>query len=44
MVNLDYEPKVDFIGVVKCHDGTIKTIYTKKNETRPHVVSVKGKF
>lgn len=44
IVTLDYEPKVEFIGVVQCRDGEIKVVYTKKDETRAHVVSVKGKF
>lgn len=44
MLILEYEPKVEFIGVAQCHDGAIKVVYTKKDETRAHVVSVRGKF
>uniref|UniRef100_A0A0R3S0J4 Chromo domain-containing protein n=1 Tax=Elaeophora elaphi TaxID=1147741 RepID=A0A0R3S0J4_9BILA len=44
MISLDYEPKVEFTGVVQCHDGAVKVIYTKKGEKRAHVVSVKEAF
>ncbi|KAL3990786.1 Chromo (CHRromatin Organization MOdifier) domain family protein [Acanthocheilonema viteae] len=40
----NYESKVEFIGVVQCHDGEIKVIYTKNGETRAHVVSVREAF
>uniref|UniRef100_A0A1I7VZV8 ChSh domain-containing protein n=1 Tax=Loa loa TaxID=7209 RepID=A0A1I7VZV8_LOALO len=40
----DYEPKVEFIGIVQCHDGAVKVIYTKKNETKAHIVSVREAF
>uniref|UniRef100_A0A1I7VPD7 Chromo domain-containing protein n=1 Tax=Loa loa TaxID=7209 RepID=A0A1I7VPD7_LOALO len=40
----NYEPKVEFIGIVQCHDGAVKVIYTKKNETKAHIVSVREAF
>ncbi|CAG9529472.1 unnamed protein product [Cercopithifilaria johnstoni] len=43
-VEENYEPKVEFIGVVQCHDGAVKVVYSNKGETRAHVVSVKEAF
>uniref|UniRef100_A0A915PHL8 Chromo domain-containing protein n=1 Tax=Setaria digitata TaxID=48799 RepID=A0A915PHL8_9BILA len=40
----DLEPKVEFTGVVQCHDGAIKVIYNKRGETRAHIVSVREAF
>lgn len=40
----DYEPKVEFIGIVQCQGGAVKVVYTKKDETRAHVVSVREAF
>uniref|UniRef100_A0AAF5PLD1 Chromo domain-containing protein n=1 Tax=Wuchereria bancrofti TaxID=6293 RepID=A0AAF5PLD1_WUCBA len=37
----NYEPKVEFIGIIQCQDGAIKVVYTKKDEMRSHVVSVR---
>ncbi|KAM3727343.1 M-phase phosphoprotein [Dirofilaria immitis] len=40
----DYEPKVEFIGIVQCPDGAVKVVYMKKDESKAHVVSVREAF
>uniref|UniRef100_A0AAF5PLT6 Chromo domain-containing protein n=1 Tax=Wuchereria bancrofti TaxID=6293 RepID=A0AAF5PLT6_WUCBA len=40
----NYEPKVEFIGIVQCQGGAIKVVYTEKDEAKAHVVSVREAF
>uniref|UniRef100_A0A2K6VVQ9 Chromo domain-containing protein n=1 Tax=Onchocerca volvulus TaxID=6282 RepID=A0A2K6VVQ9_ONCVO len=40
----NYEPKVEFTGVVQCPDGAVKVVYLEKDGTRAHVVSVREAF
>ncbi|MCP9264968.1 BMA-CEC-3 [Dirofilaria immitis] len=40
----NYEPKVEFIGIVQCPDGAVKVVYMKKDESKAHVVSVREAF
>ncbi|VDO48861.1 unnamed protein product [Onchocerca flexuosa] len=42
LVEGNYEPKVEFTGVVQCPDGAIKVVYIEKDGTRAHVVSVRA--